>query len=319
MDPLDLAVYRFLAPGGVARFWAGRRVIDPRITSREIAAHVGASESGVRRRLQRLADRGYLQDRTVLPNPSLFGQQVFVVDLLVREPREVDQILRDLSLIDGVVFTRDILDESQRKVRVHFVTEDEAGAQRRAKLIGRLAASTGPVQPRAYYIPACESNLSPIEWRVLLFLRHNADATLADLGDAARISLRSAARCYHHLIDSHAAWWTHGPESEEFPLALVQADLASEAHREPVAEWIRTTEANWIPVARDGLGLSPGRAHSETAGLVPADAPAALERFVRRLANLDGVDSVRRTFALGSSIYPRWFTDRIAARVVAGR
>ena len=319
MDPLDLAVYRFLSAGGEARFWVGRRIIDPRITSREIAARVGISESGVRHRLRRLADGGFLRDRTVLPNPSLFGQHVFVVDLRVSQSREVDRILRDLSLIEGVVFIRDVLDENERKIQVYLVAENEGAATRRAALIGRLSAPGGPVRPRLYYVPPSGRDLTPLEWRVLLFLRHNADASLADIGEAVRISLKSASRSFHHLIDSRAAWWTHGPTSEEFPLALVRVDLESAVHRETVTGWASTAELAWLPVASDGLGLAPQTTTTVIAGLVPADVPTALERFLRRLANVEGVTGVRRTFALGSAFYSQWFTDRIAHRVLAGR
>ncbi len=319
MDPLDLAVYRYLAPGGEARFWAGRRIVDPRITSREIAGRVGISESGVRHRLRRLTEGGFLRDRAVLPNPALFGQNVFVVDLRILQSREVDRILRDLSLIEGVVFTRDVLDENERKIQVYLVAESETVAARRAALIGRLSASGGPVRTRSYYVPPSGRDLTSLEWRVLLFLRHNADASLADIGEAVKISLKSASRCYHHLIDSRAAWWTHGPTSEEFPLALVRVDLEEGAHRDSVAGWLSTAELAWVPVASDGLGLPPESATTVVAGLVPADVPTALERFLRRLASVEGVRSVHRTFGLGSTLHPQWFTDRIARRVLAGR
>lgn len=319
MDPLDLAVYRFLSPGGEARFWAGRRILDPRITSREIAARVGISESGVRHRLRRLTDAGFLRDRTVLPNPSLFGQYLFVADLRISQSREVDRILRDLALIEGVVFIRDVLDENERKIQVYLVAETEAAAARRATLIGRLSASGGPLRPRPYYVPPAGRDLTSLEWRVLLFLRHNAEASLADIGEAVRISLKSASRCFHHLIDSRAASWTHGPTSEEFPLALVRVDLEKAAHRDPVTGWIAESEHAWIPVASDGIGLAPETATTVVAGLVPADVPTALERYLRRLASVEGVSGVRRTFALGSAFYSQWFTDRIAHRVLAGR
>ncbi len=319
MDPLDFAIYRFLSPGGEARFWGGRRLIDPRITPRTIAERVGISESGVRNRLEHLAERGFLKDQVVLPNPSLFGRRLFVTDLPIRQSADVDHLLRDLGLVDGVVFTRDILDESERKMQVHYVADSTATAARVGALIGRLSPGGAPAAPRPYYIPPCSRELSPLDWRVLLFLRREPEAPLAEIHDAVGISLKTAARCYHQLIDAHACWWTHGPASEEFPLALVRIDLASAAHRDPVIGWIERSTHGWMPVAGDGFGVEPGGGATALAGLVPADVPTSLERFLRRLASVEGVAEIRRTFALGSSIYPGWFTDHIASAALAAR
>jgi DNA-binding Lrp family transcriptional regulator len=322
MDPLDFAIYRFLSREGEARFWAGRRVIDPRVTPREIAERVGVSESGVRRRLRHLSDRGFLRDRAVVPNPSLFDRRVYVADLLVRQSGEVDRILRDLGLVDGVVFSRDIMDEDERKMQVYFVAESDDGARRLAALLGRLAPAGTPVSARPYYIPPCTRDLSPLEWRALRFVRERPDASLAQIRQGTGMSLKTAARSYQRLIDSRACWWTHGPASEEFPLALVMADLRSAKHRDGVLGWIGATGFGWIPVASDGFGQEPTGSLDSLVGLVPADVPTALERFLRKLSGVEGVEKIRRTFALGSATYPAWFSDRvvgIAARENARR
>lgn len=310
MDPLDLAVYRSLSRGGEARFWAGRRIIDPRITPREVAEQVGISESGARMRLHRLAERGFLRDRTVVPNPSLFGQRAFVADLLVRQSGEVDRILRDLALVEGVIFARDIMDEDERKIQAYFASENDATASRLAALLGRLSPAGGSITPRPYYIPPCGRELSSLDWRVLQQLRDYPDATFAEIAESVGISVKTAARSYRQLIDSRACWWTHGPGSEEFPLALVCVDLSRPEDRDPVVGWVGAEAHGWIPVASDGFGLDPADAGSVLAGLVPADLPAVLERFLRKLAGVEGVERIRRTFALGSAIYTDWVTDR---------
>lgn len=318
MDSLDIAVYRFLSPGGAARFWAGRRVIDPRVTPREIAERVGISESSVRTRLHHLAERGFLKDKAVVPNPSLFGRQVFTADLLVKQPGEVDRILRDLALVETVVFTRDILDEDEREIQVHFVSESDTTAARTAALLGRLAPAGSPIKARPYYIPACERPLSPLSWRVLQAVWRDPEATFATIAQSVGISLKTAARCYHQLIDTGACWWTHGPGSEEFPLALVCVHLRSPKDLDPIVGWMEKEGHPWIPVAPDGFGLEPTDAVAVLAGLVPADVPTVLERFLRRLAALEGVANIRRTFPLGSASYPAWFGNQITLRVHSG-
>lgn len=315
MDTLDFAIYRFLSRGGEARFWAGRRVIDPMVTPREIAERVGISESGVRARLLHLAERGFLKDKAVVPNPSLFGQRVYVTDLLVKQSGEVDRILRDLTLVEGVVFTRDVMDEDERKIQVHFVSESDSTAARHAALLSRLSSAGRPLAPQPYYTPPCDHELSPLDWRVLDAVWRHPDAMFGEIAETVGISFKTAARSYHQLAESRACWWTHGPNSEEFPLALVCADLRSPRDRDSIAGWIATEAPAWMPVANDGFGLDPGLAATVVAGLVPADAPTVLERFLRKFAGVEGVARIRRTFPLGSASYQTWFTDQIAEQV----
>ncbi len=310
MDVVDFGIYRYLSPGGEARFWAGRRVLDPRITPREIADRVGLSESAVRTRLRRLADAGFLRDRMVVPNPDLIGARAYVVDLPVRAPPEVERILRDLRFIGGVIFTRDVLDEDRRTIQVYLAADGAVVASRIAALLGRFTPDGSALAARPYYLPPSEVELSPLLWRVVHCLRARPDAAFAEIAATARVSLKTAARCYHRLLDSRACWWTHGPESEEFPLALVRADLHRSSARDAVLGVIADDRFPWMPVARDGFGVPPEQAASIVAGLVPADAPVVLERFLHRLAAIDEVARVHRTFALGSMAYPSWFPEQ---------
>jgi len=316
MDLLDFAIYRALSPDGEARFWAGRRTIDPTIPARAIAERVGISENGVRARLRGLAEQGFLRGKQLTPNPSLFGVRVFVMELPVKEAGEVEKIYRDLALVDGVVFARDTLDEGDREVRVHFVSESDATTTRRAALLRRLSPSGRVVVPQPYWIPACDRALTPLDWKVLQAVFQRPDASVSEIAHHVRISLKTAARRLHQLTESRACWWTHGPDLEEFPLALVRVEVRDPAQREFVAGKILEGAPAWMPVASDGLGLEPERLTTVIAGLVPADAPTMLERLVQKFVAIPGVANVRRTFALGSRTYPAWFTDRIAGRAV---
>jgi DNA-binding Lrp family transcriptional regulator len=317
MDPLDFAIYRFLSPDGEARFWAGRRVIDPNVPAREIAERVGISENGVRSRLRGLTNQGFLRGKAVTPNPSLFGVRTFVAELPIDTAADAVRVFHDLALVEGVVFARDTLDEGERHVGVYFVSDSDTATSRRAALIRRLSPKGQLRTPQPYFIPECEREFTSLDWRLLETLCRDPDASLAEVAKAVRISLKTAARRYHQLIESRGCWWTHGPEAEEFPLSLVWMNLRTPSQRENVTELAAQTVATWMPAASDGLGLEEKAAASVVAGLVPADAPAVLERWVKKLASLPGVESVRRTFALGSMSYPTWFSERIASQVKA--
>lgn len=312
MDPLDFAIYRYLSPGGEARFWVGRRVIDPTIPARAIAERVGISENGVRARLRGLAQKGFLRGTTVVPNPSLFGVGVYVVEVPVKKTSEVDRVVRDLALVEGVVFARDTLDEGDRQIRVHFVSESDAATARRAALVRRLSPTNHLRGPQPYWLPPCERELTPLDWRVLDAIYRAPDATVSETARAVKVSLKTAARRLHELVAARAFWWTHAPGCEEFPLALVQIEVRDPSDRTPVTERVSKEAPAWMPVASDGLGLAPGAGATQVAALVPADAPTVLERWMKKCLELPVVTGVRRTFALGSATYPGWYSERLS-------
>ncbi len=315
MDPLDFAIYRFLSPRGEARFWAGRRIIDPIIPAREIAERVGISENGVRARLRGLTARGYLRGESVTPNPSLFDARVFAAELPVRDVGESERIFADLALVEGVTFARDTVDEDSRKIRVYIACENSSTPSRRMELLRRLSPTGQLHGPEPYWIPSCDRELSPLDWRVLHQVWTQPSATIAEVAKAVGISLKTAARRYHLLIASKACWWTHSSDSEEFPLALVWVYLRGPKDRDSVAGRIAKEISTWMPVASDGLGLGPDSSPGLLAGLVPADAPTVLERVLRKFSDMAGVAKVRRSFALGSMSYPDWFAEHITDRV----
>jgi len=312
VDHLDFAIYRFLSPGGEARFWAGRRIIDAAVPAREISESVGVSENGVRSRLRGLVEQGFLRGKALTPNPSLFGVRVFVVPLPIGTPTDAGRVFHDLPLVDGVVFARDTMDEGEREVQVYIVAPHDSAATRLASLLRRLSPAREVRPPEPYWIPPCDRELSPLDWRLLDAMGRLPDATVPEVAKAVGVSLKTAAKRAHQLIESRACWWTHGPDAEEFPLALIRLELRDGSERAAVAAQAAREAADWIPVAIDGLGLEPTAAGKVVAGLVPAEAPTVVERTVNKLSAVPGVEGVRRTFALGSKSYPSWFQDRVA-------
>jgi DNA-binding Lrp family transcriptional regulator len=318
VDEVDFAIYRRLSPDGAARFWGGRRVFDPRVGAREIAAEVGLSETAVRTRLRSLRDRGYLRDSAVCPNPALFESSLHVLEIPVPEVGASRSLLADLALVEGVTFARDVLDERDRTLQVYFVADGPAVVGRRTQLIRRLASDAAVRGPRPYFLPAPTRPLTALDWRVLVALRASPDATLQELSDGLHISLKTAGHRYRSLLDHRAIWWTHGPTSVELPLALLTAAVRGEGDPDRVAAGVASEWKSWMPIATDGRGLDPSAPRTDFAGLLLADSPAAVEAAAQRLLDRDGITSVRRTFALGSRIYSGWFDDQLTRRASAG-
>ena len=315
MDALDYAIYQHLSRDGLARFWASRRLTDPRVTAREIAGKVGLSEAGVRSRLRRLRENGLLLGSEVGLNPSLFGATTVMLEVPVRSPQESDRVFHDLALVDGILFARDILDEEDRKVQVYYVSDAPPATTRRTSLLRRLAPSGSVRGPTPYWIPGSLRIPSPLDWRLLAEFRRDPDATIARLASGAGISLKTVSRRFDLLLDSRSCWWSPNADSQEWPLALLHLSLRPDSEAAPVAAEVGRTVGPWIPVASDGLGIDPGVQRPPLAGLVPADRPAVLEKIIRRILEVDGVLAVRRTFGLRSATYPQWIDGQLSVMV----
>ena len=315
MDALDYAIYRHLSADGLIRFWGGRRLVDPLVAAREIATKVGLSEAGVRVRLKALEQKGYLRGRETGVNPSLFGVSLVISDIPVREPQDAQRMMRELALVDGVTFARDVLDEKERAIRVYYVADTPTATARRTALLRKLAPTPEVRGPLPYWIPACGRELTRLDWRLLEAFRAGPEATRSDLAKKIGISLKTAAARFHQLIDSRACWSTLSSTSEEFPLALFSVGLREGEDPAIVAREVAALHPDWMPVAPDGSGASPSEAARQVAGLLPAGSPAALEQALRRTLGVEGVVNVRRTFALGSATYPQWFDERLATQM----
>ncbi len=315
MDAIDYSIYRYLSPDGLARFWASRRLVDPRVTAREIGDRVGLSEAGVRSRLRALKESGLLRGTSVSLNPSLFDASVAVVDVPIRTPKESDQLFRDLGVVDGVLFARDLLNDEERSVSVYLVAESAGATARRVALVRRLVPEVAVRGPRTYWIPACSRVPTALDWRLLAVFRRSPDATLGQIAKDAGIGPKTAARRFGLLMDARACWWSHSSESDEWPLALLTVTTDAGADPGRISSRIAGLNDAWLPVAPDGFGLDPASPPATVVGLVPVGTPAALEKTVRRVLETEGVAQVRRTFGLRSATFRQWTDDLLAARI----
>lgn len=315
VDAIDYAIYRYLSPDGLIRFWGARRLVDPRVSAREIADRVGLSEAGVRVRLKGLELRGYLKGRETGVNPSLFGASLVFSEIPVREPHDAERLLEELALVDGVTFARDVLDEKERAIRVYYVSDTPASTARRTALLRKLAPTSQIRGPTSYWIPACARELTRLDWRLLEAFRSHPEATQSDLARSVGISLKTTASRFHRLLDSKACWSTLSSQSEELPLALFSISVGKGVDALGLARAVAKVHPSWMPVAPDGYGVPPSTAPGEIAGLVPAEAPAALEHALRRTLGIEGVANVHRTFALGSATFTQWFDERLSAQM----
>jgi DNA-binding Lrp family transcriptional regulator len=317
VDARDFAVLRWLSIDGVARFWGSRRVLDPRVTARQIARKVGLSETSVRTRLKSLEGRGLIRGHELWPNPSLFGAKVLMAEVRVRTTRDVARLFEEFALVDGVLLARDFLDLEMRRLQVYYVADTPADTQRRTALLRRLAQPESMTGPVPVFTPPGPTDLGPLDWSVLAAMGRHPDYGVARIADEVGVSLKTAARRFHRLLDDRACWYVPGPDTEDGPWAFVQVRCTDRAARDAVAERLPRMFESWMPLAPESGTRPDADPEREFSGLLLMESLAQLERGIRTLEAVPGVESAYRGFALGTRTYPSWFRRQIEGRIRA--
>jgi DNA-binding Lrp family transcriptional regulator len=80
---------------------------DIRRSYASIAKVVGVDDETVRLRVKRMAKTGLLGKVQLVPNPHLLGREAAFVELKVGNAATKDRIMKQISLIDGVVYILD--------------------------------------------------------------------------------------------------------------------------------------------------------------------------------------------------------------------
>jgi len=74
-----------------------------RIPVSEIAKKVGLSENGVRYRLEKLEEEGYIKNYVALLNPKKFGKKTFAIFNMELENRQIKTSIRKLAEIEELI------------------------------------------------------------------------------------------------------------------------------------------------------------------------------------------------------------------------
>ncbi|WP_094227106.1 Lrp/AsnC family transcriptional regulator [Methanolobus psychrotolerans] len=91
----------------------------------EVAKTVGLSENGVRYRLEKLEDEGYIKNYTVLLNPKKFGKRIFAIFNLEMEPKKTNESIKKLIQIEELIKIYQTTGQYSIKAFGLFNDEDE--------------------------------------------------------------------------------------------------------------------------------------------------------------------------------------------------
>ncbi|MDN5308969.1 MAG: hypothetical protein PWP14_363 [Methanolobus sp.] len=96
-----------------------------RIPVSEIAKKVGLSENGVRYRLEKLEEEGYIKNYVVLLNPKKFGKKTFAMFNMELENRQIKASIRKLAEIEELIRIYQTTGQYSIKAFGLFDDEDE--------------------------------------------------------------------------------------------------------------------------------------------------------------------------------------------------
>lgn len=280
-----------------------------------MARRVGLSRTAVQSRLRLWRRDGLDLGCEVWPNPRLFGAKLCTVDIPLDTPAQVDRLLDDLAMVEGVISARDLLDEDGRTVRAYVIDDGEVGLSRRHRLLRRVAGLREVPELQPYWIPATFGELSPMDWRILSMYRSYPETRLSDAATALGISTKTLSSRRDRLLDGHAMWWLLNLQSSLFPVASFFNSVTDPSAVPTVKRALEALPSGWIPCADDGFGISPKPPVRIVAGLLPLDSPVAVDDVVRDIARCQGVESVRWRIPRTFRSYPEWYDRHILAQL----
>jgi DNA-binding Lrp family transcriptional regulator len=189
VDGLDVRILRAMGvlpyqhPGdGTDALKAGR-----------IAAQVGVTAETVRERVQRLERLGIIAGYEVVPNLRHLGLEASAYLYVPADEARRDRLRDAVRTVEGVLELTYFVGAAVC-VDLCFGTADQKDRRLRA-----LSEATGDAQPAPFFgwaLPPVERPLTPLDWRILHALRHDARRPLAEVAQGLGVAYRTVKR--HH-------------------------------------------------------------------------------------------------------------------------
>ena len=316
MDATDLAIFRYMFPGGEAWCWASHWIVDPRISPRQIATKLGLSEVTIRNRLARLRARGIFPGDEVWFNPSLFQVEFETVEIPLRDSAHGLGLQRQLSRIDGVVSSTVMFDDHTRRLRVTYVSDSSECAPSRLDSIIAQSRSFpfGDPFPETVSGPPLQPP-STLDWRVLESLRSHPEWSIAAHSDYCGVSAKTFGRRYSRLLDSRSILWIRKVDFAQFPVVTcdIHVDRSIEFGRFIAA--LEGEFPGYLPMMSSRYRIEPGSSSRSIGGIFFTSSPAACDELTERLAALPGVTRVVSRFFGRSQSYPDWYDAQLYSQM----
>jgi DNA-binding Lrp family transcriptional regulator len=303
LGSLDFAILREFSGEGSAVLGH-----DPRRSPEVIAKRLGVSPATVRRRLTAWRAGGFLRGFDVLPHPGLLGGRWASRIIEFLNPIAQERAIQSLSLIDGVV---QIVPARTTLCVVYFV-DSESQAERRMKQLQGTEGVKEIGPEMCFEFPPCSRRMSRRDWRLVLALRRNPEASLAELAAQVGQSTSTTSRRFDSLLDEGAMMFDPIFEFSHFSqtLAILVATVGAPGRREEIECQILALHPLSIP----SWSPTPPESRGQTSTLsvwVTARTTAEVDELAARVAHIPGVTHVLLWY--GRSTWPirSWLNERI--------
>ena len=308
-------------PDGVWRPWG----VDPRITTAEIARHVGLSRKSVWARIQQWKREGFWNGFVVSPNLSIFAVETLRAEIHVSDSAEGSALLEELELVDGVLYGEVTFGDSAsardvETVLVGMVGDGAASVARRMKTLRRLARGRKLNGPYRDTPPDCSIALALLDWRIVAAIVASPNSTITQVARQVGVTPKSVARRQSNLIRGRALFYFPRVDWAKLPAVELTVFCQQGSEAKQVRTELENRFPHCLPMTAEGLGyLGPEYSASPWLGVrVPVRSPAEVQMLVLSLSKLPGVRLVRPQFRGPSRAFPRWVDQQLAKRL-AGR
>ncbi|MCI4366091.1 MAG: winged helix-turn-helix transcriptional regulator [Thermoplasmata archaeon] len=322
MDDLDLDIYRWMYPGGVFSMYG----VDPRITTSDIAPHVGLTRTAVWARIRQWERDGFWKGLRVHPNPTIFGEKIYRVEIPVADTVEGGNLIDELEVVDGILGANISFGDTSNDKMVHVVVLrfTAAGAievDRRMRVLRRLSPTGTAHGPWIDEVPDVTRTLTALDRRIIGLLVKNPNASLTQVARLLGVTLKTLVRRRSALLDAHALFYRPNVDWTKHPSVTLLFFCWEVADVDRVKAAVTLRFPHFLHFPRVGVGYM-GEAYTANdwfAGLVPAHSPREVPVLVLELSRLPGVKTVRPEVSGPSRSFHRWANQRGAELLAAAQ
>jgi DNA-binding Lrp family transcriptional regulator len=197
-----------------------------------------------------------------------------------------ERALASLSLIDGMV---QIVRARTMLAAVYFV-DSETQAERRLRQLQGVDGASWVGPEMVFEFPQCSRRMSRSDWRLMLALRRNPEASVAELAEEVGQSTRTTSRRFDSLLDEGALIFDPIFEFSRFyqTLAVLVVSIEPRERCEEITRQILALHPEAIPTW--GPASPDPNGKSTLAYLwVTAPTTAGLDELTARVARIPGV------------------------------
>jgi DNA-binding Lrp family transcriptional regulator len=189
MDALDVRIVRAMGILPYTRREHGTDALKPA----RIAAAVGVTAETVRERVQRLERRGVIEGYEAIPNLRHFGLEAAAYLYIPRDESRRGRLRQAVTTVEGVLELTYFVGAA---VCVDLSFQTPGQRERRLRALSEVTGDEAPAAFFGWSFPHVDRELTPVDWRILQALRHDARRSLVEVAEGLGLNYRTVKR--HH-------------------------------------------------------------------------------------------------------------------------